>query len=129
MDSKGATKFGLHPTPEGPFREGNDLSAVRCKSILRSKVAQPVWFFPYMPQSDQGTLRQSWLSFYKTARYHIFRTAVHQDQFYCSRSLTSLGTIFVMSVLFFMQMQLFRPTRRTCQPRRFNGPTVSLELI
>ena len=59
MGSAGVTKFGLHPTPEGPFREGNDLSAVRCKSILRSKVAQPVWFFPYMPQSDQGTLRQS----------------------------------------------------------------------
>ena len=34
-----------------------------------------------MPQSDQGTLRQSWLSFYKTTRYHIFRTAVHQGQF------------------------------------------------
>ena len=34
-----------------------------------------------MPQSDQGTLRESWLSFYKTTRYHIFRTAVHQGQF------------------------------------------------
>ena len=42
MELTGATKFGLHPTPEGPFHEGNDLSAVRCKSILRSKVAQPV---------------------------------------------------------------------------------------
>ena len=44
-------------------------------------------------------------------------------------SWTLMGTIFVMSVLFFMQMQLFRPTWRTCQPRRFSGPTVSLDLI
>ena len=36
---------------------------------------------------------------------------------------------FVMSVVFFMQMQLFRPTWRTCQPRRFSGPTVSLDLV
>ena len=40
--STGSTKFSLPPTPEGPFYEGNDLSAARCKSILRSEVAQPV---------------------------------------------------------------------------------------
>ena len=59
MGSAGVTKFGLHPTPEGPFREGNDLSAVRCKSILRSTVAQSICIFHIWARTDQGASRRS----------------------------------------------------------------------
>ena len=99
MDSKGAAKLCSHPTPEGPFREGNDLSAVRCKSICEAKWLNGFGFSIHASIRSRHVASE-WLSFYRTTRYHISGQQYIKVIFYSSRSLTSLSAIFVRELCF-----------------------------
>ena len=79
---QGVKEFGLHPTPEGPFHEGNDLSAVCCKSILQINLWLNLFKFSvYELEQSKGRCIRARLRFFTEAQYSIVRTALHRDQF------------------------------------------------